>query len=87
METIEFKLIKEFGPSILKVKIPNNIINKLNLYIDNIVDNKSLSDELDHGEKLVGDVTQEFKLEEKIMRESGWANFLANCTSKWIELE
>ena len=60
MEKVEFKLIKEFGPSILKVKIPNDIINKLNLYIDNIVDNKSLSNKLDHGEKLVGDVTQEF---------------------------
>ena len=87
MEKVEFKLIKEFGPSILKVKIPNDIINKLNLYIDNIVDNKSLSNKLDHGEKLVGDVTQEFKLEEKIMRESGWGKFLANCTKKWIELE
>ena len=87
MEKIEFRIIKEFGPSILKVTIPNDIINKLNLYVDNIVDNKSLSDELDHGEKLVGDVTQEFKLEEKIIRESGWGNFLASCTGKWIELE
>ena len=68
MEKVEIKLIKEFGPSILKVKIPNDIINKLNLYIDNIVDNKSLSNKLDHGEKLVGDVTQEFKLEEKSRR-------------------
>ena len=87
MEKVEFKLIKEFGPSILKVKIPNDIISKLNLYIDNIVDNETKSEELDHGEKLVGDVTQEFKLEEKIMKESGWGNFLANCASKWIELE
>tara|TARA_B100000989_G_scaffold287915_1_gene258055 strand:+ start:129 stop:773 length:645 start_codon:yes stop_codon:yes gene_type:complete len=87
MEKIEYNLIKEFGPSILKVRIPANIINNLNLYIDNIVDSKSKSEELNHGEKLVGDVTQEFKLEEEIMKKSGWGNFLANCVGKWIELE
>ena len=87
MKKIEYNLIKGFGPSILKVKIPNDIVNSLNSYIDNIVENKSKSKELNHGEKLVGDVTQEFKLEEQIMKESGWGNFLANCVSTWIDLE
>ena len=87
MKKIEYNLIKGFGPSILKVKIPNDIVNSLNSYIDNIVENKSKSKELNHGEKLVGDVTQEFKLEEQIMKESGWGIFLANCVSTWIDLE
>ena len=87
MKKIEYNLIKGFGPSILKVKIPNDIVSSLNSYIDNIVENKSKSKELNHGEKLVGDVTQEFKLEEQIMKESGWGNFLANCVSTWIDLE
>jgi len=87
MKKIEYNLIKGFGPSILKVKIPNDIVNSLNSYIDNIVENKSKSKELNHGEKLVGDVTQEFKLEEQIMKESGWGNFLENCVSTWIDLE
>ena len=87
MKKIEYNLIKGFGPSILKVKIPNDIVNSLNSYIDNIVENKSKSKELNHGEKLVGDVTQEFKLEEQIMKESGWGNLLANCVSTWIDLE
>ena len=69
------------------MKIPNDIVNSLNSYIDNIVENKSKSKELNHGEKLVGDVTQEFKLEEQIMKESGWGIFLANCVSTWIDLE
>ena len=43
--------------------------------------------ELNIGERLVGDVTQEFELEQKIMQESGWGQFLSNCVSKWIELE
>ena len=87
MKKIEYNLIKGFGPSILKVKIPNDIVSSLNSYIDNIVENKSKSKELNHGEKLVGDVTQEFKLEEQIMKESGWGNFLANCVATWIDLE
>ena len=87
MEKIDYNLIKGFGPSVLKVKIPDNILKKLNDYVDNIIGDKSKSQELNHGEKLVGDVTQELKLEEQIMKESGWGNFLANCTSKWVELE
>ncbi len=87
MEKIDYNLIKGFGPSVLKVKIPDNILKKLNNYVDNIIGDKSKSQELNHGEKLVGDVTQELKLEEQIMRETGWGNFLANCTSKWVELE
>ena len=87
MEKIDYNLIKGFGPSVLKVKIPENILKKLNDYVDNIIADRSKSQELNHGEKLVGDVTQELKLEEQIMRETGWGNFLANCTSKWVELE
>ena len=84
---INIQLIKIFGPSILKVSIPNPIIDNLNNYIDKIILDKKKSKELDIGERLVGDVTQEFELEQKIMQESGWGQFLSNCVSKWIELE
>ena len=87
MEKIDYNLIKGFGPSVLKVKIPENILKKLNDYVDNIIADKSKSQELNHGEKLVGDVTQELKLEKQIMKETGWGNFLSICTSKWVELE
>ncbi|MDC3138549.1 2OG-Fe(II) oxygenase family protein [Candidatus Pelagibacter sp.] len=87
MEKINIELIKIFGPSILKVNIPKPIIDNLNNYIDKIILDKKKSKELDIGERLVGDVTQEFELEHKIMQESGWGQFLSNCVSKWIELE
>ena len=87
MEKINIELIKIFGPSILKVSIPKLIIDNLNNYIDKIILDKKKSNELDIGERLVGDVTQEFELEQKIMHESGWGQFLSNCVSKWIELE
>ena len=87
MEKINIELIKIFGPSILKVNIPKPIIDNLNNYIDKIILDKKKSKELDIGERLVGDVTQEFELEQKIMQENGWGQFLSNCVSKWIELE
>ena len=87
MDKINIELIKIFGPSILKVNIPKPIIDNLNNYIDKIILDKKKSKELDIGERLVGDVTQEFELEKKIMQESGWGQFLSNCVSKWIELE
>ena len=87
MEKINIELIKIFGPSILKVSIPQTIVDNLNNYIDRIIMDEKKSKELDIGERLVGDVTQEFELEQKIMQESGWGQFLSNCVSKWIELE
>ena len=87
MEKIDIQLIKIFGPSILKVRIPETILNNLNTYIDKIITDKEKSKELDIGDRLVGDVTQEFELEQKIMQETGWGQFLSNCVSKWIEIE
>ena len=82
-----FEIIKKFGPSILKVKIPENIISQLNTYVDQIINDKELSKNLNHGEELVGDVTQEFFLEQDVMENSGWGNFLASCVSNWINME
>ena len=84
---MKIQILRPFGPSILKVNIPKPIIDNLNNYIDKIILDKKKSKELDIGERLVGDVTQEFELEQKIMQESGWGQFLSNCVSKWIELE
>ena len=82
-----FKIIKRFGPSILKVKIPKKVLNELNNYIENISKNKKKISKLNYGEKLVGDVTQEFKLEKKFMKSSGWEKFLKDATTKWIKAE
>ena len=37
------------------------------------------------GNNLAGDVTQEFKLEQNFMTESGWLNFLGKCAQEWIK--
>ena len=84
---MDAQIIKVFGPSIVKVKIPEKILNDLNEYIDEIVENKNKSIELNHGTKLAGDVTQEIKLETEFIKKIGWLDFLNKCSNKWIELE
>jgi hypothetical protein len=82
----EIKLIKPFGPAVLKVKIPEKILNDINKYIDDVVKDNKKSNELNHGQRLAGDVTQEFKLDQDFSKKVGWLDFLVGCTSKWIEL-
>ena len=86
-EKIQSRIIKKFGPSILQVKIPKKIIEILNDYIDQTIEDKKKIKELNAGENLVGDVTQEFMLEPKFIKKSGWYTFLASCVNKWIEFE
>ena len=75
---MNLEIIKPFGPSIAKVKIPDNIVNEMNDYTDNIINNKSKSKELDFGTQLVGNVHQEFHLDVEFMKKIDWANFIAN---------
>ena len=87
MSNKNFKIIKRFGPSVLKVKMPKELIKKLNKHIDGIIKNKSKSIKLDYGNYLVGDVTQEFKLEKKIIKNTGWDKFIKDPVNKWLEIE
>ena len=84
---LQNRIIKTFGPSVLHVKIPTNIIDNLNLYIDGIVGDKEKTQVLNAGNHLIGDVTQEFTLEREFINKSGWYIFLASCVNKWIEFE
>ena len=81
-----FLVSRPFGPSIVKVKIPKEIIYKLNDYIDKIIIDNQKTNNLNLGHKLAGDVTQEFKLEQEFMKECGWLKFLGQCVQKWIKV-
>ena len=81
------KIVKHFGPSVLKVTIPQNIINTINNYIDETVEDKKKIQLLNAGNNLVGDVTQEFNLEIEFIKKSGWGSFLASSVNRWIEFE
>jgi hypothetical protein len=86
MSKENFTIIRPFGPSIAKLKLPNEIILELNKFVDGIIGDKKKSIELDHGENLAGNVKQEFKVTPEILKSSGLLNFLANGVSKWIEV-
>ena len=86
-DKLDSRVIKNFGPSVLKVKIPQKIVENINSYIDKIILDKKKAESLNAGDNLVGDVTHEFNLEQKFMKESGWDVFLASCVNKWIEFE
>ena len=81
-QKINFEIFRRFGPSILKVKIPEDVLNSLNNLIDEILVDKDKQKKLDYGNKLVGDVTQEFQLDEEMVAKSGWLNFLSTCVYK-----
>ena len=84
MDEIKVNLLRPFGPSILYAKIPNTTVSILNEYVENIIESQKKSEELDHGDNLVGHVTQEFRIEEEVARKSGWVDFLSKCINFWI---
>ena len=78
------KLIRPFGPIIAKVTMPKNIVDALNKYVDEIINNETKAKELDYGKMLAGNVKQEFLLERDFSVLSGWENFLKENVEEWI---
>ena len=86
MDKKNYFIIRPFGPSIVKLKMPENLVNKLNTYVSKIINDKKKSSELDYGAQLAGMVTQEFTIEKNFTQEVGLGKFLAGACEKWIEL-
>lgn len=84
-DKINITLLRPFGPVLAKATMPNEIINKLNEYFDKIASNEKLSKLNDHGSKLAGNVTQEIKIDNQFVEESGWLKFLGTHAKAWIE--
>ena len=85
-ETNQIKVVKPFGPSIARVKMSNELVKTLNDYVDNILKDEKKLKELDHGKKLAGNVTQEFKLEKDFILSSGYEKFLSDSVFNWLEI-
>jgi len=82
----QISVLKFFGPTVAQVKIPEDLMEKLNNYTDKVIDDEKKSLDLDHGKKLVGNVTQEIKLEKDFMEEIGWIDFLSKGAGNWIKM-
>ena len=75
-----------FGVYYLAVAIGNKLAHYIGGDIDKITEDKKKSAELDHGNKLAGDVTQEFKLEKDFMNNIGFLKFIGINISQWIQI-
>ena len=64
---VKFEVIRQFGPSVFKTQIPNEIIIKLNNYTEDVIKDKNISEKQNHGKALIGDVAQEIRLENDFM--------------------
>ena len=85
MPESKFEILRPFGPSIIKIEIPKEMIETLNNFVDQVIIDEKRLKELDNGKNLAGNVKQEFKIEIDLIKSSGFLNFLASATSKWIE--
>ena len=65
---MKIEVIKPFGPTIVKLKIPDEIVNEMNNYTDDIINNEKKSKELNEGPRLAGNVSQEFLLDTDFMK-------------------
>ena len=78
------EILKPFGPSIVKTKLPENIINEMNIYVDQVINDEKKKEELDYGKRLAGNVKQEIYLEIDFMKKIKWAEFLATACAEWL---
>ena len=81
---MEPEIFKPFGPSIVKISIPEDIISAMNIYVEEIIKDKEKLKENDEGHKLAGNVYQEFLLDTDFMKNIKWANFLGLVCEKWV---
>jgi hypothetical protein len=84
---MSLEIVKPFGPSIAKVAIPSEIISSMNIYVEEVIKDEKRLKELDYGNKLAGNVQQEFKLDLKFMKKNNWAEFLGKACQEWINKE
>jgi hypothetical protein len=82
--TNNVNVLAPFGPRIARLKIPKNLINKMNKEIDRIVDNQNLSKKFDYSKELVGQVSQELQLPKAFINKY-LKNFLFKVTKSYIE--
>jgi len=85
MSEKKLDLMKPFGPWVAKINIPEDLVNKLNDYVDRILADEKKATKLDAGGRLVGNVTQEFQIDFDFADKSGWSKLLQAASAKLIE--
>ena len=84
---MDIEILKPFGPSIVKLKLPEKIIQEMNNYTDDVIKDNEKLNKLNWGDQLVGNVHQEFRLNVEFMKKIRWAEFLAEACQEWVSHE
>ena len=81
---MSIEILKPFGPSILKVSIPEQMVIEMNRYVDELIKDQEKTEKLDHGKYLEGNVHREFRLDIDFMQKIKWPEFLGKNCQKWL---
>ena len=84
-EQLPVKLFRPFGPAIMEIDMPKEVVDNVNDYVEKITKDKKKSKKLDMGDKLVGQVKQEIAIE-KDFYESHFKNFLTYAVQSYVYL-
>ena len=77
------KVLSPFGPKIAIIKIPKNIISKINKEVDSILINEKKLKKSDYSNKLVGQVKQEIELSPVFIKKN-LIKFIGNNIKKYV---
>ena len=78
------KILSPFGPRIAIIKIPFNIIKKINQEVENIIRDKKKLKNNDYSNKLVGQVEQEIELKNKFIKKN-LRSFISKSINQYIK--
>ena len=80
---IKFQIIRTFGPSVFKVKIPDEIIKSLNVYIDSIVEDKKRISKLNHGEAVILGIVSaaKFSVKNNILKNKDYEQIISHINN------
>ena len=78
------KILSPFGPRIAIIKIPFNIIKKINNEVENIIRDKKKLKNNDYSNKLVGQVEQEIELKNKFIKKN-LRSFISKSINQYIK--
>ena len=78
------KVLSPFGPKIAVIKIPQNLVKKINDEVENITKDKKKSKQNDYSKKLVGQVEQEIQLRNKFIKKY-LKDFISKSVNKYLK--
>ena len=81
----DLQILRPFGPSIVKITMPDELIKNLNDYVDKTILDHDKVSKLDHSSQLAGKVKQEFVLENEFMEQIKWGEFLGRAVKTWLQ--